>query len=451
MYVILDVRSVFMNDTIAAIATPLAQGAISIIKVSGDQAIEKVNLIFDRDLEKFARNTINYGNIIDENNNVIDEVMISIFKNPNSFTREDVVEINTHGGVLVTRTVLTMLLATGIRLANPGEFTQRAYLNGRLDLTQAEAINDVISANNTSGLQVAVSGLKGSIRRLLDPLIEDMLNTIATIEVNIDYPEYDDVEILSNEIVLPRVKQWINDLDNIINRAYKTREVKDGVKTVIIGEPNVGKSSIFNALIEKDKAIVTNIAGTTRDLVEDKIHLDTVTLSLIDTAGLRDTEDVIEQIGIQKTNEALDEAEFIIMVLDASREINEFELELKEKIKNKRHLIVHNKSDLKSDGEISVSALNNDISSLTDAINDFFEDPNFDINEDSLNNERQIGLAMRAKNYLTDAENTIMMNLELELVAIDLNESYLSLKEILGEVSRDDLLDTLFSKFCLGK
>ena len=284
-----------------------------------------------------------------------------------------------------------------------------------------------------------------------DPLIEDMLNTIATIEVNIDYPEYDDVEILSNEIVLPRVKQWINDLDNIINRAYKTREVKDGVKTVIIGEPNVGKSSIFNALIEKDKAIVTNIAGTTRDLVEDKIHLDTVTLSLIDTAGLRDTEDVIEQIGIQKTNEALDEAEFIIMVLDASREINEFELELKEKIKNKRHLIVHNKSDLKSDGEISVSALNNDISSLTDAINDFFEDPNFDINEDSLNNERQIGLAMRAKNYLTDAENTIMMNLELELVAIDLNESYLSLKEILGEVSRDDLLDTLFSKFCLGK
>lgn len=440
-----------MNDTIAAIATPLAQGAISIIKVSGDQAIEKVNLIFDRDLEKFARNTINYGNIIDENNNVIDEVMISIFKNPNSFTREDVVEINTHGGVLVTRTVLTMLLATGIRLANPGEFTQRAYLNGRLDLTQAEAINDVISANNTSGLQVAVSGLKGSIRRLLDPLIEDMLNTIATIEVNIDYPEYDDVEILSNEIVLPRVKQWINDLDNIINRAYKTREVKDGVKTVIIGEPNVGKSSIFNALIEKDKAIVTNIAGTTRDLVEDKIHLDTVTLSLIDTAGLRDTEDVIEQIGIQKTNEALDEAEFIIMVLDASREINEFELELKEKIKNKRHLIVHNKSDLKSDGEISVSALNNDISSLTDAINDFFEDPNFDINEDSLNNERQIGLAMRAKNYLTDAENTIMMNLELELVAIDLNESYLSLKEILGEVSRDDLLDTLFSKFCLGK
>lgn len=440
-----------MNDTIAAIATPLAQGAISIIKVSGEDAISKVNEIFDRDLTKFERNTINYGNIIDRNNNVIDEVMVSIFKGPFSFTREDVVEINTHGGVLVTRTVLALLLSTGVRLANPGEFTQRAYLNGRLDLTQAEAINDLVSANNTSGLQVAVSGLKGSIKRLLDPLIEDMLNTIATIEVNIDYPEYDDVEILSNEIVLPRVKTWIEQLDNIINRAYKTQEVKDGVKTVIIGEPNVGKSSIFNALIEKDKAIVTNIAGTTRDLVEDKIHLDNVTLSLIDTAGLRDTEDVIEQIGIQKTNEALDEAEFIIMVLDSSREINEFELELKDKIKNKRHIIVNNKSDLKVDGAISISALNNEVSPLIDAINDYFEDPTFDINEDSLNNERQIGLALKAKNYLTDARDAILMSMELELVAIDLNECYLSLKEILGEVSRDDLLDTLFSKFCLGK
>lgn len=440
-----------MNDTIAAIATPLAQGAISIIKVSGEDAISKVNEIFDRDLRKLERNTINYGNIIDRNNNVIDEVMVSIFKGPFSFTREDVVEINTHGGVLVTRTVLALLLSTGVRLANPGEFTQRAYLNGRLDLTQAEAINDLVSANNASGLQVAVSGLKGSIKRLLDPLIEDMLNTIATIEVNIDYPEYDDVEILSNEIVLPRVKTWIEQLNNIINRAYKTQEVKDGVKTVIIGEPNVGKSSIFNALIEKDKAIVTNIAGTTRDLVEDKIHLDNVTLSLIDTAGLRDTEDVIEQIGIQKTNEALNEAEFIIMVLDSSREINEFELELKNKIKNKRHIIVNNKSDLKVEGAISISALNNEISPLIDAINDYFEDPTFDINEDSLNNERQIGLALKAKNYLTDARDAILMSMELELVAIDLNECYLSLKEILGEVSRDDLLDTLFSKFCLGK
>lgn len=439
-----------MNDTIAAIATPLAQGAISIIKVSGEDAIENVNKIFDRDLTKFKRNTINYGNIVD-GEKIIDEVMVSIFKGPHSFTREDVVEINTHGGVLVTRTVLTLLLANGVRLANPGEFTQRAYLNGRLDLTQAEAINDVISANNSSGLQVAVSGLKGSIKRLLDPLIEDILNTIAVIEVNIDYPEYDDVEILSNEIVKPRVIQWIKDLDIIINRAYKTREVKDGVKTVIIGEPNVGKSSIFNALIEKDKAIVTNIAGTTRDLVEDKIHLDNVTLTLIDTAGLRDTEDVIEQIGIQKTNEALDEAEFIIMVLDASRKKNEFEMELLETIKDKRHLVVYNKSDLKEMGDIQVSAINNDVSRLTDAINEYFHDTNFSIHEDSLNNERQIGLALKANNYLKDALNAIEMSMELELVAIDLNESYLALKEILGEVSRDDLLDTLFSKFCLGK
>ena len=439
-----------MNDTIAAIATPLAEGAISIIKVSGEDAISSVNKIFDRDLSKFERNTINYGNIID-GDKVIDEVMISIYKGPHSFTREDVVEINTHGGVLVTRTVLTLLLSTGVRLANPGEFTQRAYLNGRLDLTQAEAINDLISANNSSGLQVAVSGLKGSVKRLLDPLIEDLLNTIAVIEVNIDYPEYDDVEILSNEIVKPRVIKWISEIDTIVDRAYKTREVKDGVKTVIIGEPNVGKSSIFNALVEKDKAIVTNIAGTTRDLVEDIIHLDNVTLTLIDTAGLRDTEDIIEQIGIQKTNEALDEAEFIIMVLDASRDINDFEKDLLAKIKDKRHIVVHNKSDLNVEGDISVSAINNDISNLIDGINDFFYDNEFSVYEDSLNNERQIGLAIKAKNYITDSLNAIEMGMELELVAIDLNEAYLSLKEILGEVSRDDLLDTLFSKFCLGK
>lgn len=440
-----------MVDTIAAIATPLAEGAISIIKVSGDQALEFVNNIFDKDLNEFKRNTINYGNIVDENNQIVDEVMVSVFKAPYSFTREDVVEINTHGGVLVTRTVLALLLGNGARLAKPGEFTQRAYLNGRLDLTQAEAINDLISASNVSGMQVALSGLKGSVKRLLDPLIEDILNVIATIEVNIDYPEYDDVEILSNEIVKPSVIKWLSALDVIIKRAKMTQEIKDGVKTVIIGEPNVGKSSVFNALIEKDKAIVTHIAGTTRDLVEDKIHLDNVTLSLIDTAGLRETDDLVEQIGISKTEAAIDEAEFIIMVLDASRSINDFELALIEKIKDKRHLIVHNKSDLNKLGDISISALNADIEPLIIAINDLFENVDYDINEDSLNNERQIGLALRAQKFLNDALLAIEMDMELELVTIDLNEAYLSLKEILGEVSRDDLLDTLFSKFCLGK
>ena len=227
-----------MNDTIAAIATPLAEGAISIIKVSGDRAIDKINQIFDRDLTSFNANTINYGNIIDSKGHIIDEVMVSVFKAPASFTREDVVEINTHGGILVTRTVLSLVLAQGIRLARPGEFTQRAFLNGRLDLTQAEAINDLIVAASSKGMELAVSGIKGSIKRLLDPLIEDMLNVIATIEVNIDYPEYDDVVILSNELVRPNVIDWQNRLSVIIERALKTREIKEGVKTVIIGEPD---------------------------------------------------------------------------------------------------------------------------------------------------------------------------------------------------------------------
>lgn len=439
-----------MNDTIAAIATPLAQGAISIIKVSGEDAIYYVNKIFDRDLTQFDRNTINYGNII-HNNEIIDEVMVSIFKGPHSFTREDVVEINTHGGVLVTQTVLTLLLAQGVRMANPGEFTQRGYLNGRLDLTQAEAIHDLIEANNNQGLKLAVSSLKGSVKRLLDPLIEDVLDTIAVIEVNIDYPEYDDVEILSSEIVKPRLDKWLIELQAIIDRAERTKEIKDGVKTVIIGEPNVGKSSIFNALIEQDKAIVTNIAGTTRDLVEDKIRLENVTLALVDTAGLRDTEDVIEQIGIEKTRAALAEADFVIMLLDASRDMNAAEVELQTLIQDKKHLIVHNKSDLNAEGLIQVSALNNDVSQLEEAINKLFSDNVIDVKVETLNNERQIGLALKALNHFNDALNSIALGMELELVAIDLGEGYMAMKEILGEVSRDDLLDTLFSKFCLGK
>ncbi len=440
-----------MNDTIAAIATPLAEGAISIIKVSGDQAIEKVNQIFDKDLKSFGANTINYGNIIDSNNQVVDEVMVSVFKAPASFTREDVVEINTHGGVLVTRSVLSLVLSQGVRLARPGEFTQRAFLNGRVDLTQAEAINDLITASSSKAMELAVSGIKGSIKKLLDPLIEDMLNVIATIEVNIDYPEYDDVIILSNKLVKPSVSKWVKDLDIIIERAMKTREIKEGVSTVIIGEPNVGKSSLFNALIEEDKAIVTDIAGTTRDLVEGVIHLDNVTLSLIDTAGLRDTEDKIEKIGIEKTNEAIKKAEFIIMVLDASRPINERESELLETIKDKRHIVVYNKADLKKFGEVRVSAIKNDIEALVDKINKKFEYSELDLSEGSLNNERQIGLALEAQISLKQALMAIEAEMELDLVAIDLNDAYLALKEILGEVSRDDLLDTLFSKFCLGK
>ncbi len=441
-----------MNDTIAAIASPLAQGAISIIKVSGDQAIEKINRIFDRDLSSFQANTINYGNIQDPNSKkIIDEVMISVFKGPMSFTREDVIEINTHGGVLVTRTVLSLVLAQGIRLARPGEFTQRAFLNGRLDLTQAEAINDLVIASSSKGMELAVSGIKGSIKKLLDPLISDMLDIIAQIEVNIDYPEYDDVQQLSNEVVLPKVNEWLKQLDVIIEKALKTREIKEGVKTVIIGEPNVGKSSLFNALIEEDKAIVTDIAGTTRDLVEGIIHLDKVTLSLIDTAGLRDTEDKIEKIGIEKTNEAISKAEFVILVLDASREINNREKELLKKIQDKRHLVVYNKSDLKDRGSLQVSAIRNDVKQLVEEVNSMFEYAELDLSEGSLNNERQIGLAMQARDNLNQAIIAIESELELDLVTIDLNEAYMSLKEILGEVSRDDLLDTLFSKFCLGK
>ncbi len=444
-----------MSDTIAAIATPVADGAISIIRISGDDAIATANYLFDRDLLSKKANTITYGFMIDPGTNRrIDEVLVSLFKGPHSFSGEDVVEINCHGGRFITGEILKLVLSQGVRLAQPGEFTQRAFLNGRIDLTQAESVMDMIEAGDKLSAQMALNGIRGSVKKLLEPLIKDILDIIAHIEVNIDYPEYTDVEELTNDILLPSIKQWLSRIDEILERSDSGKIIKEGIKTAIIGKPNVGKSSLLNALLEEEKAIVTDIEGTTRDIVEGSIHLQGITLHLIDTAGLRASDDKIEQIGIAKTKQMIEEAQLILLVLDAQRELDDADRALIESTADKQRLIVYNKSDLisrKDDNQIYISAMHHEIDPLIQALKQLYEH-HFELaNSPILNNERQIGLLYHAKTHMEKAYQALCDHCEIDLVQIDIEAAYKNLKEILGEYHRDDLLDTLFANFCLGK
>lgn len=440
-----------LNDTIVAISTALQEGAISIVRLSGDDSIEIVNRIFSRDLLSVKTHTITYGFIVDQGE-MIDEVLVSVFKAPKTFTTENIVEINCHGGKFVTRKILSLCIANGARLALPGEFSQRAFINGRIDLTQAEAINDIIKADSDTNVTLAIKGIKGSVSKLINPLIDDLLNIIANIEVNIDYPEYEDIEQLTNEIVLPKANDWIKKINNILDKANSTRLLKQGVKTVIVGKPNVGKSSLLNALLEEDKAIVTDIAGTTRDLVEGVIHLENITLHLIDTAGIHKTEDVVEKIGIQRSRSALDEAELVIVVIDGTKKIDEEDQELLDITKDKNRIVVYNKNDLnRVENEITISALTKDISNLVNEINARYEKHKEVLDSPSLNNDRQIGCLIQARNEMNLAIEALSNGIELDLVTINLQVAYTSLKEVMGQANRDDLLDALFSNFCLGK
>lgn len=442
-----------LQDTIAAISTAAVDGAISIIRMSGDDAISIANSLCSIDLTEKNSHTIHYAFIIDPiTKEEIDEVLISIFRSPKTFTREDIVEINCHGGRYVTRKILQLCLMQGARLAEPGEFTRRAFLNGRIDLTQAEAINDMILADSNESRKLAMHGIKGSVKKLLEPLIQNILDIIANIEVNIDYPEYDDVEMLSNEIILPKIEEWLLHINRILDCAESGQIVKEGIKTAIIGKPNVGKSSLLNALLEEDKAIVTDIAGTTRDIVEGHIHLEGLTLNLIDTAGIRETQDVVEKIGIERSLQAIEEAQLVILVLDASRPLDEEDQQLISMTEDKVRVIVYNKKDLQSmqDG-ICISAEQKDIDPLLMEIHRLFDNHKIAIEEPVLANERQISLMLKAKKNMLSAKDAIAMGLELDVVEIDIQEAYTALKEILGEVHREDLLDTLFSNFCLGK
>lgn len=440
-----------MNDTIAAIATANATGAVSIIRISGEEAILIASELINKDLSKKEGYTITFGTV-QEDNEVVDEVLVSIFRTPKSYTGEDVVEIGCHGGLFITRKILSLCLGKGARLARRGEFTERAFLNGKMDLSQAEGVNDLINATDEVNAKSAMHSLKGSVSKILKPLEEDLTQIISNIEVNIDYPEYDDVHQLTEDEILPKAKAWLNDIQKLIDEAKKAVNIREGIDTVILGRPNVGKSSLLNALLEEDKAIVTDIAGTTRDIVEGTVRLDGITLNLIDTAGIHESNDIVEKIGIDKSLQALEKAELVIVVIDGSEALTDEDHKLLEMTKNKNRIVVYNKNDkaIQHDG-ISISAINGNVEALTNAIKEKYEKELYLASSDTLNNERQIGLAIQAEQSMKNAIRTLEDGMELDLVTIDLENAWTSLKEITGKAGKEDLLDEIFSRFCLGK
>lgn len=440
-----------MNDTIAAIATANATGAVSIIRISGEEAILIASELINKDLSKKEGYTITFGTV-QEDNEVVDEVLVSIFRAPKSYTGEDVVEIGCHGGLFITRKILSLCLGKGARLARRGEFTERAFMNGKMDLSQAEGVNDLINATDEVNAKSAMHSLKGSVSKILKPLEEDLTQIISNIEVNIDYPEYDDVHQLTEDEILPKAKTWLKDIQKLIDEAKKAVNIREGIDTVILGRPNVGKSSLLNALLEEDKAIVTDIAGTTRDIVEGTVRLDGITLNLIDTAGIHESNDIVEKIGIDKSLQALEKAELVIVVIDGSEALTDEDHKLLEMTKNKNRIVVYNKNDkaIQHDG-ISISAINGDVEALTNAIKEKYEKELYLASSDTLNNERQIGLAIQAEQSMKNAIRTLEDGMELDLVTIDLENAWTSLKEITGKAGKEDLLDEIFSRFCLGK
>lgn len=440
-----------MNDTIAAIATANATGAVSIIRISGEEAILIASELINKDLSKKEGYTITFGTV-QEDNEVVDEVLVSIFRAPKSYTGEDVVEIGCHGGLFITRKILSLCLGKGARLARRGEFTERAFLNGKMDLSQAEGVNDLINATDEVNAKSAMHSLKGSVSKILKPLEEDLTQIISNIEVNIDYPEYDDVHQLTEDEILPKAKTWLKDIQKLIDEAKKAVNIREGIDTVILGRPNVGKSSLLNALLEEDKAIVTDVAGTTRDIVEGTVRLDGITLNLIDTAGIHESNDIVEKIGIDKSLQALEKAELVIVVIDGSEALTEEDHKLLEMTKNKNRIVVYNKNDKAIQHDvISISAINGDVEALTNAIKEKYEKELYLASSDTLNNERQIGLAIQAEQSMKNAIRTLEDGMELDLVTIDLENAWTSLKEITGKAGKEDLLDEIFSRFCLGK
>ena len=450
-----------MKDTICAISTALGVGAISIIKVSGVDAISIVNKLFTVDIEKVDSHTIHYGYIKD-NDEIIDEVLVSVMRAPKTFTREDVVEINCHGGIATTNKVLELLLTNGCRMAEAGEFTKRAFLNGRIDLMEAEAVMDLINGKTEEARKLAIQELNGKGSKLISLLREDLVKIISNIEVNIDYPEYNDIYEVTIKDIKEKIEYFNEKLSTIVSEYQDGKILKEGINTVIVGRPNVGKSSILNKLLNDNKAIVTDIPGTTRDIVEGNISFGGIELNIIDTAGIRETEDVVEKIGVEKSLSKIDEADLVLIILNNNEELTSDDIEIINKTKNKPSIIVINKNDL--DSKIDISKLENreiiytntisldGINSLKDKISEMFrleeikkKDYNF------ITNTRQISKIKECINHVKDIKESLNNNMPLDMIEIDLREIWNILGEIIGESYSEELLDELFSKFCVGK
>ena len=442
------------DDIIAAIATSRLEAAISIIRLSGKDVIAFVQSFFSGRIIDKKTQTLTYGYIMDGDEKV-DECLVSIYRGKHTFTGEEMVEINCHGGVFITRKVFNLCIRKGARLAQRGEFSKRAFINGRIDLSQAEAISDMVTANNDEAAKLALRGIQGNISHFIKDLKEDLIQIITQIEVNIDYPEYDDVEELTAEKLLPRSVSLREKMDDIIQRSRHVSLMKDGISTVIVGKPNVGKSSLLNALLDEEKAIVTDIAGTTRDIVEGTIRLDSVVLNMIDTAGIHETKETIEKMGVEKSLSLIDKADLVLVVVDGSSPLDEEDQRILEKTKDTNRIIIINKADLGCvvDLEgIQISAKEMKIDALTNYIKDSFDFSSMNGQDAQVvANERQLSLLMKASKSLDAAISAMRLSVPVDLIVEDLYDSWNALKEILGEQAKEDLLDELFSRFCVGK
>lgn len=448
-----------MEDTIVAISSSAGAGAISIIRLSGSDALNIASKVFTKDLTEVDTHTMHYGYIKDGEEK-IDEVLVSVMKSPKTFTREDIVEINCHGGLATTNKVLEILLENGARLAEPGEFTKRAFLNGRIDLLEAEATMDLISSRAESTRKISINTLTGETSNLIKDLRKELVQIISNIEVNIDYPEYEDIEVLTNNSILPSVKKFKEKLEDIIQKSEDSKIIKEGIKVGIIGKPNVGKSSLLNSLLEEEKAIVTDIPGTTRDIVEGSLVLGGIPLNIIDTAGIRRTEDTVEKIGVEKSLSIIDTADLIIYILNNNEEITEEEKELLNKIKDKKKIIVVNKIDLETrldkkilDSYIEISVKENiGVNKIKEEIKRLFSIGDIITNDVTyLSNARSIALLKKSLKSINEAEEEITINSPIDIVELSLKDAWSSLGEIIGETYTEELLDELFSRFCLGK
>lgn len=456
------------TDTIAAISTAVGEGAIGIVRLSGPEALDISNKIFKgKNLNDVSSHTIHYGHIVDPiTEEKIDEVMTSVLIGPKTFTKENIVEINCHGGVVAVNRVLNIVLKNGARLAEPGEFTKRAFLNGRIDLSQAEAVMDLIQAQTDKAMSVAMSQLDGRLSNLIKTLRQLLLETIAQVEVNIDYPEYDDVEEMSHNMMREKTREVYREIDKLLAVANQGKILREGIQTAIVGRPNVGKSSLMNTLVQEEKAIVTNIPGTTRDMIEEHVNVRGIPLKLIDTAGIRDTEDQVEKIGVGRSRAVLQTADLILVMLNNNEELTNEDKDILESVKELDHIVLINKTDLETKIDLeevqSIIADNKIIElSLTEEkgiddleqtlVDKFFKGELSPKDMTYVSNARHIDLLEQSKVALEDAMNGLEMAIPLDIVQIDVTRTWEYLGEIIGDTASEGLIDQLFSQFCLGK
>lgn len=456
-------------DTITSISTPMGEGAIGIVRLSGPQAVEIADKLYKGKhlLNDVPSHTINYGHIIDpESKEVVEEVMVSVLRAPKTFTREDIIEINCHGGILTINRVLELTMTYGARMAEPGEFTKRAFLNGRIDLSQAEAVMDFIRSKTDRASKVAMNQIEGRLSDLIKKQRQSILEILAQVEVNIDYPEYDDVEDATTEFLLEQSKEIKQEINRLLDTGAQGKIMREGLSTVIVGKPNVGKSSMLNNLIQDNKAIVTEVAGTTRDVLEEYVNVRGVPLRLVDTAGIRETEDIVEKIGVERSRKALSQADLILFVLNNNEALTQEDYALYEVVKNEDVIVIVNKMDLEQNIDINevkdmigdtpliqTSMLKQEgIDELEIQIRDLFfggEVQNQDMTY--VSNSRHISLLKQARQTIQDAIDAAESGVPMDMVQIDLTRTWEILGEIIGETASDELIDQLFSQFCLGK